>query len=152
MGWLTTPTSFREQLSGELDRIRPLVFSSYAHRDAEVAHAFQRELRNFDVHAWRDQASIEPGGLWERSIEFALAEMQILLVLVSRASAASEWVQREVAEFSTAGKRVIPVIIDSDLGGSDALPAYLRDYQSVDGTVREEVYRDLARQIRVLLR
>lgn|SRR5215468_4259556 len=58
VGWLTNTRDFHEQLVRRLVSIRPRVFLSYSRRNGDIALKLQRELRNEDVHVWRDAINI----------------------------------------------------------------------------------------------
>jgi hypothetical protein len=66
VGFLTSVERFRNQLAHELERIRPRVFLSYSRQTPHWSAACRKALRSEDVHAWRDEASIQVGDRWRR--------------------------------------------------------------------------------------
>jgi TIR domain-containing protein len=73
----------------------PRVFISYAHADSAAARRIADELRKIELQVWLDASSLQPGQNWVAEIERALEEAGYLLVLLSSASMASQWVQRD---------------------------------------------------------
>lgn len=104
VGWLTTPETFYNQLVESLTGILPRVFLSYSRDDAEYVRGLQQRLRDQDLHAWRDEASIPGGAEWERVIDAAIREMDAMVVVVTPASARSEWVKRNAPRFVSTGR------------------------------------------------
>ena len=148
VGWLTTPETFHEQLVDGLNSIAPRVFLSYSREDLEYVRDLQRQLRGQDVHAWRDEVSIPGGTEWARVIDAAINEMDVMVVVVTSASAKSEWVEKECSAFINSGKTVVPYIIDA--AKKATLPTYLAPLQYVDGTSTDGQLV-LARRLRAVL-
>lgn len=111
----------------------PKVFISYAHKDYEAARRIADELRKVELQVWRDASSLQPGQNWVAEIERALEEAGYLLVLLSRASMASQWVEREWTSMLTrqlGGKNggvVIPLRLEDVQP-----PTLLQPFQYVD--------------------
>jgi TIR domain len=111
----------------------PRIFISYAHADSDAARRIADELREMELQVWLDASSLQPGQNWVAEIERGLEEAGYLLVLLSSASVASQWVQREWTSMLTrqlGGKNggiVIPLRLE-DVGP----PTLLRPLQYVD--------------------
>jgi hypothetical protein len=148
VGWLSTPRTFYDQLADGLKAIRPRIFLSYSRKDAQYASQLQHELRNEDLHAWRDETNIPGSSKWASVIEAAIERMDALVIVVTHESVASEWVERECAGFLSKGKPVIPYIADETMKSN--LPTYLSSIQYIDGTVTQG-FSALVKQLRVLL-
>ncbi|MBI1381652.1 MAG: TIR domain-containing protein [Planctomycetaceae bacterium] len=73
----------------------PRIFISYAHADSKAANRVADELRKVELQVWLDASSLQPGQNWVAGIDEALEDAGYLLVLLSSASLASPWVQRE---------------------------------------------------------
>ena len=71
------------------------VFLSYARADAAFANRLANQLLNQGIDVWLDTSRIEPGRSWARQIGEALDSCQILLLVLSPASVASENVEDE---------------------------------------------------------
>lgn len=85
------------------------VFISYARKDSEYVHDLAKELRRVGVDLWIDQ-DIEPGANWDDSIENALLACDMMLLIASPASLASEYVTHEWSYFMGGGKPVYPFL------------------------------------------
>lgn len=72
------------------------VFLSYSHADAGAAHAVHEQLSRYGVTVWLDNVELAIGDSLERRITQAISDYDLLFVLISRASAASAWVRREI--------------------------------------------------------
>jgi hypothetical protein len=110
-------------------------FLSYAHRNRRVATRLERELEARNVHVWRDETSLRAGEVWQAALARIARSADCVLVLISPAAAASDWVRREVnwatTEFAAGGlvERIIPLLLPS--GGWDGFPE-LQAFQRVD--------------------
>jgi hypothetical protein len=99
------------------------VFLSYSHRNRRLATRLEAELEARNVHVYRDATSLQPGEDWGSALRRAVRSADCVMVLVSPAAAASDWVQREVnwamAELEAGGlvKRIVPLVLPS--GGWD---------------------------------
>jgi hypothetical protein len=148
VGWLSTPSSFYDELTESLRGIRPRIFLSYSRKNTDHANQLQQQLRSQDLHAWRDETNIPGASEWASVIEAAIERMDALVVIVTRESAASEWVEKECTAFLRNGKPVIPYISDPSIKSD--VPKYLSSIQYIDGTVSQGLPA-LVKQLRVLL-
>ncbi len=101
-----------------MDEYRYAAFITYSHGDAKVAAWLQKSLESYRVPAhfraasksrgktsrhlgriFRDREELSAGGDLGDTISNALLESEFLIVVCSPASARSEWVNREIAEF-----------------------------------------------------
>jgi len=114
----------------------PTVFISYSHKD----ETFKDELvimlaslqRRGIIDAWQDRR-IEPGSEWLRSIQAAMNECQIALLLVSSDFLASEFITgNELPELfqkrKISGMRAIPIVVRECLWQSEPI---LQDLQAL---------------------
>jgi type III secretion protein V len=90
------------------------VFLSHSSADKDLARRLAVDLRAEHVEVWLDEWEIQVGELFEHEIEQGLAEAQFVLVLLTRASVASDWVNREwrrkiAQETETRQIAVVPV-------------------------------------------
>lgn len=74
---------------------RPQVFLSYARVDEAFATRLANNLLKQQIDVWLDVFRLEPGKSWARQIGEALDTCQVLLVVLSAASVASENVEDE---------------------------------------------------------
>ena len=122
------------------------VFLSYSHEDRGfVETQLVQPLRNLDVRSWYADADIPKGALWTAQIRNAISNSTWMVVVVSKNSAKSKWVRREVDLAVAAGHlddRIIPVIIDSSRPGE--INEFLAAMQAVDVSDTDDVSAVLA--------
>ena len=90
------------------------VFLSHSSADKTLARRLARDLRAATVDVWLDEWEIRVGERFGPKIEQALEDVDFVIVLLTRAAVASEWVDREwrrKVQDEAAAKRVaiIPV-------------------------------------------
>jgi WD40 repeat protein len=91
------------------------VFISYSRRDAaDLALRLRDDLTEAGYHAWLDTAQIGAGSSWTREIEEAIDRCTVLLALLTEASYLSECCRAEQLHALRKGKRVIPVLVQSE--------------------------------------
>ncbi len=111
------------------------VFLSYSHRNRRVATRLEAELEARNVHVYRDATSLRAGEAWRAALERAVRSADCVMVLVSPAAVASDWVRREVnwakAELEAGGlvECIVPLVLPS--GGWDDFPE-LHPFQRED--------------------
>ena len=101
------------------------LFISYARADAETAQRLAEALAGAGHDVWWDR-HIQGGSRFSREIDLALASAEAILVLWSKESCESAWVQDEAAEGRDSG-RLVPLVIDSAKP-----PLGFRQFQSID--------------------
>ena len=118
----------------DIDTVRPAgvkVFLSYARADKETARYIADELKQSGVSPWFDEWDLAWGDSIVDRIESAVTSSDIVLVLLSPASVASDWIQREWSaalsrELNDRAIRVLPVLIaDCEIPPILATRAYL---------------------------
>jgi len=132
------PVGFRHTPRESIDSERlPELFISYAHDDERYLNHLRNHLEIFNrrrlVSTWYDR-EIKPGADWNRAIEDHLRSSDVILLIVSTAFLASDYIDgKELAvaiERSDAGEAtVIPIILEEclwednkDLAKLEALP------------------------------
>ncbi|MFP5329385.1 MAG: TIR domain-containing protein [Alphaproteobacteria bacterium] len=101
------------------------VFLSYSREDVSKAHAVAAALERHGHQVWWDR-QIHGGSRFSKEIEQALKSADVVIVLWSRASIESAWVQDEAAE-GRDSDRLVPVLIDDSQP-----PLGFRQYQAID--------------------
>lgn len=86
------------------------IFLSYSHEDAKRAQRLVRALQEAGHHVWYDQ-HIHAGRRFSKDIDNALKAADMVVVLWSKASIESAWVQDEAAYGRDRG-RLVPVLLD----------------------------------------
>lgn len=91
----------------------PNVFISYAREDSPVAHQLSELLEAEGQTVFFDFA-LAAGEDFSSNIEKALADAKAVVVLLSRSSNRSSWVDAELRSALQSGKVVIPVLLDEE--------------------------------------
>ncbi|GAB4284406.1 MAG: hypothetical protein Kow0092_38860 [Deferrisomatales bacterium] len=86
------------------------IFLSYAHADRDAARALAARLEQEGWSVWWDR-KIPPGRSFSQVLEEALGSARCVVVLWSRASVGSDWVQTEAAEGRARGV-LVPVRVE----------------------------------------
>ena len=113
------------------------VFLSYARDDRPVAEALAEALTQRGVSVWWDR-DMPAGENINAYIERMLTDVRSVVVLWSRKSIGSRWVQAE-ADYAAEREMLIPILIDDcqpPLGFRQIHSAMLKDWENPDGTVR----------------
>lgn len=108
------------------------VFLSHAHENRSIARDVYHTLVNAGIRCWLDEAEISPGESIMGKVEDAIDEMDILAVVLSRASVNSSWVRAELRmamteELKEAHVRVVGLVVDDC-----RIPGFLRDKLYID--------------------
>ncbi len=106
------------------------IFFSYSRDNSEFVLKLAKELRKTGASVWLDQLDIKPGTRWDISIEKALENSQILLIILSKSSVESNNVMDEVSFGLDEGKTIVPVLLENC-----DVPFRLRRLQFADFTV-----------------
>ena len=129
----TSPPPVHERLDSSTDHgahagidqrttgLRDQVFISYSHKDKRFLDDLQTHLkpylRNRTFTTWSDK-QIEPGSKWFDSIKSALARTSVVVMLVSPAFLASDFI---------ADQELGPLLKEADAGGVTILWVLVRD-------------------------
>ncbi len=112
-----------------MPHLQPSIFVSYAHEDADLAHALARALETEGARVWLDQGELLIGDSLIERISEAIAEFDFVAALVSPASVESNWCRKEIAlamskQLRRGARRVtvLPLRV-----GNVAMPASLTD-------------------------
>ena len=110
------------------------VFISYSSKDNEFAKKLAIGLQNANVSVWIDEGEIKVGESLIEKISNSIDEVDYLVVILSPASVASEWVKREVVfaftqEIEGGKLKVLPLLYQKC-----DIPSFLRDKRYIDFT------------------
>ena len=89
------------------------IFISYSRQDQAYVNKLVEALREQDLPWWLDN-KIDYGDKWTKEIEENLKKCQIFLLVMSRNSLASEWVQRELTFAQQLKKPIFPLLLDGE--------------------------------------
>ena len=103
------------------------IFMSYSRRELGFVDDLVSKLEGQGYKVWLDYRVLIPGTPWKRQIEKGLKDADTVLLVVSRASIASEYVELEWRHFLETNKRLILLIFEAV-----DLPKELEKYEWVD--------------------
>ncbi len=116
----------------------PKVFLSYAHEDQSIAQRISTALKDTGIEVFSDVWELSAGDSIHSRIFKSVSASDFLVVLLSKNSVRSEWVQTELSagflgELSSRAVTVIPILLDRV-----EVPPGLRDKIYLDLTENEE--------------
>lgn len=88
------------------------VFVSHSSEDKQFTEQLCEKLATHGVDVWVSLGDILPGAEWRKEIEVALKAATHVLVVTSKASVASRWVNNEVESALNNRKTIIPLLIE----------------------------------------
>ncbi len=103
------------------------IFMSYSRRELGFVDDLVDKLETQNYHVWLDYRALIPGSPWNVQIEKGLNEADTVLLVVSKAALASEYVALEWRHFLKMNKRVLLLIFEAV-----DLPEELEKYEWVD--------------------
>lgn len=103
-------------------------FISYSHQDEKLATELQAKLADEGLLTWTDH-QIPAGSEWRTLIDLAIEGSLGVLLIVSKDSMASTYVQYEWVYGMGKGKEIIPVSIDDTRPASDGVHPKLEPLQ-----------------------
>lgn len=102
------------------------VFISYAHHDCQVAEVIRNVLIEKDYSVWTPEDNLRIGDCWETQISNAItrcAEQGFYVLLISKDSLNSQFVEKELEYATGQGAWIVPVVI-----GNIVLPKWLENW------------------------
>ncbi|PKO45261.1 MAG: molecular chaperone Tir [Betaproteobacteria bacterium HGW-Betaproteobacteria-4] len=110
------------------------IFVSYSHQDRPRVNLIVDRLQQAGHEVWIDNIRIKLGDNIAERINEGISTAEVVLVVVSKNSMSSKWVQQEfssiaLSEISKRQPKVIPLLIDAG-----PVPSYLANYYFVDLT------------------
>jgi len=88
------------------------VFISYSDHDRGIADAVCTALEANGIRCWIDHRDVLPGANWGHSIECAICDSRILVLVLSSYANDSKYVPGEVQTAHEEGKQILPFRID----------------------------------------
>ncbi len=107
--------------------MKPNLFISYSRREVGFVDDLADRLKQMGYAFWLDYRSLVPGKPWEEQIFQGVASASVILLVVSKASMASENVEMEWKRVLQQNKRIILLVFEAV-----DLPAELEKYEWVD--------------------
>jgi hypothetical protein len=87
------------------------IFISHARHDRAYVKDLAAHLTDAGIPVWYDR-DIIAGDRWTQKIEDQIDACAALIVVMSPASAKSEWVDREIIHAENRGKTIVPLLLD----------------------------------------
>lgn len=119
------------------------IFISYGRKDGkDLAVRLRDDLEGVGYSVWLDLEEIAGGATWSVNIEEAIEHCDVTLALMTHSSYASQWCRAEQLRALRKGKRVIPLLVQSDA----EIPLILEHLNYLDFTNLsryDEMFRDL---------
>jgi hypothetical protein len=107
--------------------MKPNIFMSYSRREVGFVDQLTGRLEEEGFQVWLDYRSLIPGSPWKTQIEKGLDESEVILLVVSKESMASKYVELEWRRVIQEDKRIILLIFEAV-----DLPEELEKYEWVD--------------------
>lgn len=107
--------------------MKPNLFMSYSRREVPFVNHLVDDLEDHDFNVWLDYRSLIPGTPWAEQIDQGIAESDVILLVVSKASMGSKYVAMEWQHMLDLDKRVILLIFEAV-----DLPSELACFEWVD--------------------
>jgi len=108
---LSVSTLSTEHLSQEQTEAQR-VFISYSRQQFYFAESLALHLQKEGIATWFDVQRLEPGSDWAEGIQQGLTACASVVLIASRASLSSEYVEKEWKAVMAAGKRVLVALFD----------------------------------------
>lgn len=118
--------------NGLLKRCPMPIFISYSHSDKTFVDRLARSLVKHDAHVWVDTWELNVGDSILNRVQEAIRDSSALLIVLSKASVASEWCKKELSaglmrELDEKRVVVLPVLVEDC-----EIPVFLREKMYAD--------------------
>lgn len=91
------------------------IFISYARQDGkDLALRLRDDLKSVGYSPWLDLSEIQGGASWSENIEEAIESCDVMLALMSEGAYKSEYCRAEQLRAIRKGKRIIPILVQTD--------------------------------------
>src|SRR5258708_9538805 len=98
----------RSRRKGAVTIIRPQIFVSYSHRDADYMQRLRRDLLSGNVECWMDD-TLQTGDRLSPAIEAAISRSSLFFAYVTESYLKSQWCMKELRyALLTPGVTVVP--------------------------------------------
>jgi hypothetical protein len=117
------------------EKQRRKIFVSYARRDCLHADDLLELISASVSQVWIDRSGIKPGEQFPKAILDAIETSEWFLLLWSRHSMESKWVEKEWRHAQLRQKKIVPILLDAT-----PLPAELSELQAFVSMTDERLY------------
>lgn len=127
------------------------VFVSYSSEDRKLVNTIVQMLKEEKLTYWKAPEMIPAGSSYAREIPRAIKECEVFLIVLSRTSQKSIWVEKEIDSAISHRKTIIPFQID-DVPLNDTFRFYLNNVQMISYDMdKQAAFVELKRQLKHLL-
>lgn len=113
--------------------MRPHIFLSYSHTDADVMRRLRDDLQAAGLNIWTDER-LKPGTPgWDDAIEQNIESSLCIIVILSPTAKHSQWVRTEIHYATMHKKRVFPILMKGD--EMTSVPLTLARTHYIDGRI-----------------
>ena len=127
------------------------VFVSYSSEDRKFVNTIVKMMKEEKRAYWKAPEMIAAGSSYAREIPRAIKECEVFLLVLSRTSQKSIWVEKEIDSAISHRKTIIPFQID-DIPLNDTFRFYLNNVQMISYVLdKEDAFAELKRQLKQLL-
>ncbi|NDY72837.1 hypothetical protein DO021_15150 [Desulfobacter hydrogenophilus] len=110
----------------------PKIFISYSNNDLDFVQKLLREIEQLPVYVLFDKHELNVGDPISQKISELVDESDYFLVVISKNSSESQWIEKELENAINKKKKILPVVIDetpvpkiiSDLVYADFLESF----------------------------
>lgn len=128
------------------------VFVSYSSEDRTLVNTIVQMMKEEQIAYWKAPEMIPAGSSYAREIPRAIKECEVFLLVLSRTSQKSIWVEKEIDSAISHRKTIIPFQID-DIPLNDTFKFYLNNVQMISYAMdKADALEQLKRQLRQLVR
>lgn len=128
------------------------VFVSYSSEDRKFVNTIVQMMKEEKIAYWKAPEMIPAGSSYAREIPRAIKECEVFLLVLSRTSQKSIWVEKEIDSAISHRKTIIPFQID-DIPLNDTFRFYLNNVQMISYVLdKEDAFMELKKQLKQLLK
>lgn len=88
------------------------IFISYSRKDIETARRLAAELQKAGFDVWWDISGLKGGDAWLRVIPAAIDSSQFFVILLTKSSVESQWVEKEYVRALGRRMKIIPLLLE----------------------------------------
>jgi hypothetical protein len=120
-------SELKEANKNEKQESKRTVFISYSRSDADFVKGLAGWLQEAGCTVWQDTSGVRGGQTWATGIQQAVSSSDVMIVVLSPDSVASEWVRKETLLAMNLRKPIVPLLFRET-----EIPVQLVDIQFVD--------------------
>ena len=130
---------------------QPYVFISYSSIDAEYVDRLADFLSGQGIQYWRAPQMIPAGSNYAREIPDAIKNCEVFLIVFSKNSQSSIWVEKEIDSAVRYRRNILPVCIDGE-PLNDMFRFYLNNVQMIPRQQENKAFLEIQKRIEPLVK